>query len=397
MAKIKLIHGREILDSRANSTLEVDVVLEDGSLGRASVPAGASTGRAEAFKIADINKSLENLELLKKNLIGQEASDQTKIDLLMINSDGTSNKENLGANVILALSLAICSASANSAKMPLYKYINEISKSNLSKFSMPTPLFNIINGGKHADNNLQFQEFMIIPMGEKSFKEKLMMGAKIYHQLKNDLTKMNLSVAVGDEGGFAPKLNSNEEALELIVASIQNAGFQPINDVTIGIDIAASSIPDLNAVTYPERPIDYYAGLIEKYPIFLYEDPLGEDDWQSWTELCQKISPRIKLIGDDLYTTNPARLEQGIEKKAANGIIIKPDQIGTLTETFRTVALAKSAHYDVIVSHRSGETESTFIADLAVGIGANFIKSGAPARGERTAKYNELIRIEENL
>jgi enolase len=397
MAKIKSIYGREILDSRANSTIEVDVELEDGSLGRASIPAGASTGHWEAYKIADANKSLENLEILKKVLIGQESAEQEKLDLMMINSDGTPNKENLGSNVILALSLAICSATANSQKKPLYRYINEISKIKLDSFKMPTPLFNIINGGKHADNNLPFQEFMIIPTANISFREKLMVGAKVYNQLKSDLKKMNLSVAVGDEGGFAPRLNSNEEALELLVQSIQNSGLKPMEEMAIGLDVAASSIPDLNAVTYPQTPIDYYAGLIEKYPIDLIEDPLGEDDWAGWAELTQRVAQKIKLVGDDIFTTNPSRLQMGIEKKVANSIIIKPDQIGTLTETIRTVVLAKQANYSVIVSHRSGETESIFISDLAVGIGADYIKSGAPARGERVSKYNQILRIEESL
>jgi len=397
MAKIQTIHGREIFDSRADTTLEVEVTLDDGSIGRASIPSGASTGTLEAYKLTDIKQCLENLDILAKNLIGQEASNQEKIDLLMINSDGTPNKENLGGNVILAISLATCIASANSAKKPLYRYISEISKANLASFVMPTPMFNIINGGKHADSNLPFQEFMVIPMGQKTFREKLEIGAKIYHQLKNDLKKMNLSVSVGDEGGFAPKLNSNDEALELIVNSIQNAGFKPLEDVAIGIDAAASSIPDLNAVTYPDKPIDYFSKLIEKYPIILLEDPLGEDDWNGWIELNQKVGSKIKLVGDDLFTTNPARIKLGIEKKAANSIIIKPDQIGTLTEAFQTVQLAKGADFNVIVSHRSGETESTFIADLAVGIGANFLKSGAPARGERVAKYNQIMRIEESL
>ena len=397
MAKIRSIHGREILDSRSDSTLEVEVYLENGSVGRASIPSGASTGRNEAYKITDISKSLNNLKILANNLVGHEASEQEKIDLLMINSDGTPNKENLGANVVLAISLAVCQASAISAKIPLYNYIYKISGLKLQQLKMPTPLFNIINGGKHADNNLPFQEFMIIPQGEKSFKDKVLIGSKVYHQLKNDLKKMNLSTAVGDEGGFAPKLNSNEEALELIVASIQNAQLKPLEDVAVGIDIAASSIPDLNAVTYPDKPIDFFQKLVDKYPITLLEDPLGEDDWQAWTELNKKIGSRIKLVGDDIFTTNPARLEQGIKKNAANSIIIKPDQIGTLTETFRTIALAKASNYDVIVSHRSGETESSFIADLSVGVGANYIKSGAPARGERVSKYNELIRIEEQI
>lgn len=397
MAKITSIKGREILDSRGDQTLEVEVSLEDGSNSRASVPSGASTGKLEAFKITDIKKSLINLDVLAKNLIGQDASDQEKIDLLMINSDGTPNKENIGGNVILAVSLAICQASAVSAKQPLYKYIASISKLGISQFKIPTPMFNIINGGKHADSNLPFQEFMIIPVGENDYKTKLEIGQKVYHQLKNDLKKMSLSTSVGDEGGFAPKLNSNEEALELIVASIQNAGFTPGEQIAIGLDIAASSISDLNSVTYPDKPVDYYAKLVEKYPIVLIEDPLGEDDWQGWVEITQKLGTKIKLVGDDLFTTSAARLQQGIEKHAANMVLIKPDQIGTLTETFRTIDLAKKSNYGLVISHRSGETESTFIADLAVGVGAEFIKSGAPARGERVAKYNQLLRIEEDL
>lgn len=397
MAKISSIHGREILDSRGDSTLEVDVILEDGSLGRQSVPSGASTGRNEAYKITDIAKSLNNLETLTKNLVGQDASDQKKIDLLMINTDATPNKENLGGNVILALSLAIAQAEAKSENLPLFQYISKISGLAKAPFSLPTPMFNIINGGKHADNNLPFQEFMVIPLGTNSFKEKLMVGAKVFHQLKNDLKKMGLSTSVGDEGGFAPKFNSNEEALELLVTSIQNAGFTPGEQVGIGLDIAASSIPDLNAVTYPDKPIDYYAKLIDKYPIVLIEDPLGEDDWISWTEITQRIGSRIILLGDDIFTTNASRLQLGIEKKVGNGIIIKPDQVGTLTETFETMRLAMSHNYTCAVSHRSGETESTFIADLAVGTGAKYIKTGAPSRGERVAKYNQLLRIEEEI
>ncbi|OGD66310.1 phosphopyruvate hydratase [Candidatus Berkelbacteria bacterium RIFCSPHIGHO2_12_FULL_36_9] len=396
MGKIKSIFGREILDSRSDSTLEVDVILDDGSSGRASIPSGASTGRNEAFKITDISKALNNVDVLAKNLIGQEA-DQEKIDLLMINSDATPNKENLGGNVILAISLGVCEAAAKSANLPLYQYIRQISKIDTSGYKLPTPLFNIINGGKHADNNLPFQEFMIIPTADGSFKDKYLIGSKVYHQLKKDLAKLGLSTAVGDEGGFAPKLNSNDEALELLVASIQNTGFTPREQVSIGLDVAASSINDLNSVTYPDKPSDYYQKIVDKYPITLIEDPLGEDDWQGWVELNQKLGSRIRVVGDDIFTTNPNRLQMGIEKKAANSIIIKPDQIGTLTEAFRTIHLALNAGFDLVVSHRSGETESTFIADLAVGIGAKYIKTGAPARGERTAKYNQLLRIEENL
>lgn len=397
MSKIKDIRARQILDSRGDPTIEAEVILDNGVSGRASVPSGASTGRYEAHKIEDIAKAIVNVQNLRSSLVGQDAADQEKIDLLMINTDGSIRKTNLGANTTLAISLACCEAAAKDTGNPLYKYINLISGIRLDSFKLPIPMFNIINGGKHADNNLSFQEFMVIPEGEKNFKQRLEAGTKVFHTLKEHLKKMNLSTNVGDEGGFAPRLNSNEEAMELIVHSTAEAGFQPNSDISIGLDIAASSISDLNSITYPLSPLAYYQKIVDEYPISLIEDGLGEDAWEDWTKLTQTLGGRIKLIGDDIFTTNFERLQEGIKRKVANGIIIKPDQIGTLTETFKTIKLAKDAGYVCVISHRSGETESSFIADLAVGVGAEYIKAGAPSRGERVAKYNQLLRIEEEL
>jgi len=397
MSAIKDIKGRLIYDSRSNPTLEVDVILANGTMGRASVPSGASTGKTETFKLSNIKQSVDNVNVLKTSLIGHEVKNQEEIDLLMINTDGTKQKKNLGGNVLLATSLAICEASAKEQKMPLYQYINSISAIKLDKFKMPVPFFNIINGGKHADNNLPFQEFMITPIKEASFAERLNAGVLVYQHLKKHLKEMNLSTNVGDEGGFAPALNSNEEAMEVIVDSIKDCNFTPGKDVSMALDVAASSIPDLGAVTYPLAPIAYYEKVLTEYPIYLIEDPLGEEDWNGWQEITKKLTDKIKIVGDDIFTTNAELLEKGIQMGVANTILIKPDQIGTLSETFRTIRLAKEHNYQVMISHRSGETESTFIADLAVGTGADFIKSGAPCRGERVAKYNQLLRIEEDI
>lgn len=397
MSSIRDIKARRVYDSRGDTTLEVDVFLDSGIMGRASVPSGASTGRYEAYKLEDISVAVNNVNTLRANLVGQDPHNQEKIDLLMINTDGTIAKRNLGGNTTLAISLATCEAAAKDSKIPLYKYINSISNVRLDSYKLPIPMFNIINGGKHADNNLSFQEFMVVPEGNKNFKQRLEAGVTIFHQLKNHLRKMNLSTNVGDEGGFAPLLNSNEEAMELIVHSVQEAGFKPGEEVSIALDIAATSIPDLKTITYPLDPIDYYQKIIDEYPISLIEDGLSEDEWNEWQVITQKLGNRIKLVGDDIFTTNFSRLQKGIEMKVANGIIIKPDQIGTLTETFKTIRLAKENKYVCVISHRSGETESTFIADLAVGVGAEYIKTGAPSRGERIAKYNQLLRIEEEL
>lgn len=397
MSIIKRIIPRKILDSRGDFTLEVDVYLDDGSMGRASVPSGASKGHHEACRVSDVEKSIANAQILAKSIIGRDAREQQKIDVAMIDTDATANKCSLGANVVLAISLAVCEAAANCARKPLYQYISELSEIKMNGYQLPTPMFNIINGGQHADNNLPFQEFMIVSIGSRSFKQKVEDGAEVFHQLKNDLRQMNLSTNVGDEGGFAPRLNSNEEAIELITNAIIKTGHRPKEDMAIAIDVAASSIANLPAVTYPLSPIAYYQKITNTYPITMIEDGLDEDAWNDWLALTAALGDKIAIIGDDLFTTNPQRLQKGIQEKCANGIIIKTDQIGTLTETFKTIKMAKAANYTIIISHRSGETESTFISDLAVGVGADFIKTGAPSRGERTAKYNQLIRIEEKI
>lgn len=396
MAAIASIRGREILDSRASTTLEVDIELADGSRGRASVPSGASTGRSEAYKLEDISRAVANVNMIAKNLIGTDASEQERVDLLLINTDGTENKSNLGGNVILAISLAVADAAAKSAKLPLYKYLHQISKTPDTP-KMPIPMFNIINGGKHADSGIPFQEFMVVPTSGASYRERLMTGVLIFTALKAELSQMGQSVAVGDEGGFAPRLNSVEEAIEIILAAIERTKYRPKEDVSLAIDVAASSIADLKPITYPLDPLSYYEKLITDYPIMSLEDPLTEDDWSGWAALTARIGSRVKVVGDDLLTTNSVRVQRAIEGQACNVVLIKPDQIGTLTETFQTVQLARSADMEVLVSHRSGETESTFIADLAVGIRAEYIKTGAPSRGERVAKYNQLLRIEEEL
>lgn len=396
MAAIKTIKAREILDSRANTTLEVDIELADGSRGRASVPSGASTGRSEAYKLEDISRAISNVDMVAKNLLGTEASDQERIDLLLINTDGTENKSNLGGNVTLAISLAVAQAAAAAAKLPLYTYLHRLTKRS-DPPRLPVPMFNIINGGKHADSGIPFQEFMVVPTSGASYRERLMAGVLVFTALKAELTQMGQSVAVGDEGGFAPRLNSVEEAIEVILGAIGRTKFRPKDDISLAIDVAASSIPDLKPITYPLDPLAYYEKLITDYPIMLLEDPLTEDDWAGWTTLTARIGSRVAIVGDDLFTTNRVRLQRGVNEKAATAVIIKPDQIGTLTETLQTVELARSAGMAVVVSHRSGETESTFIADLAVAIGAEFIKTGAPSRGERVAKYNQLLRIEEEL
>lgn len=397
MSAIKDIKGRKIYDSRGNPTIEVDVILEQGIIGRASVPSGASTGKTEVFKITDIKQALTNIESLKQNLVNQNASDQEKLDLLMINIDGSKRKNNLGGNVILALSLAICNAAANEKKIPLFRYINSISGINLSEFKMPIPYFNIINGGKHSDNNLPFQEFMVVPQIDGTFSQKLEAGVNVYQHLKKDLKEKNLTTNVGDEGGFAPQISVNEEAMELLVDAIEHTGLKPNEDMTIALDVAASSIPDLNAVTYPSSPIDYFEKILDEYPISSIEDPLIEDDVNGWVEITKRLGNKINIVGDDIFTTNPEIFEKYAKMGIANTILIKPDQIGTLTETIKTIKLARAHNYKVMISHRSGETESAFISDLAVGAGADYIKSGAPSRGERVAKYNQLLRIEEDL
>ncbi|MBI4022956.1 phosphopyruvate hydratase [Candidatus Berkelbacteria bacterium] len=397
MATIRSVTARTIIDSRAKHTLEVDVLLSDGSLGRASVPSGASTGSHEAARVDDPGLAVANAQSLGDSLIGQDPSNQERIDLALIAADGTPEKSRLGANVILALSLAVCEAAAHAEQRFLFEHIHAIAGLKTAP-RLPTPLFNIINGGKHADNNLEIQEFMIVPTAAgRSFRDQLEIGVRLFHELRAILKTMGHSVSVGDEGGFAPRLNSNQEALELLVQAIDAGSYRPQTDVTLALDVAASSIADLSAVTYPDDPRRFYERLVSTYPISLIEDPLTEDDWQGWTELTAALGSRILIVGDDLYTTNPKRLRIGIERQASNAVIIKPDQVGTLTETLQAVRLAEEHGLTVIVSHRSGETESTFIADLAVGVGASFLKTGAPSRGERVAKYNQLLRIEEQL
>ncbi len=396
MATIQSIEAREILDSRGNSTLEVDVILDDGSFGRASVPSGASTGQHEAYKLEDIPKAIANVNLVAKNILGQDANEQERIDLLLINSDGSENKENLGGNVTLAVSLGIAQASAVSQKIPLYEYIHSLAK-NPMEMRLPIPMFNMINGGKHADSGLPFQEFMVVPSREGTFRERMRIGVLVYQALKAELSEMGHSTAVGDEGGFAPRLNSNEEAIEVLLRAVERTKLVPQSDIVLALDVAASAIPDLKPITYPLDPLSYFEKIVTDYPIAMLEDPLPEDDWAGWSDLTQRIGSRVQIIGDDLYTTNPVRLQRGINEQAGNTFMVKPDQIGTLTETLQAIALAREASMTVAVSHRAGETESTFIADLAVGVGAEYIKAGAPTRGERVAKYNQLLRIAEKF
>lgn len=397
MSVIAGVQSRTIYDARGNETLEVDLHLDDGSIGRGSVPAGASTGSHEAKKLDDITQAARNAQVLGESLVGKDAANQELIDITLLQADGSPDKSNLGANTILALSLAACDAAAKSQRVPLYQHIHEVA--GLSRpIGLPTPMFNVINGGLHADNNLEIQEFMLVPTDDgRSFAEKMAIGVAIFHKLKEVLHTMGHSISVGDEGGFAPRLNSNEEALQVLVSAIEQTRYRPNQDVTLALDVAASSIPDLNSVTYPLDPFGFYQKLIDSYPISSIEDPLSEDDWDGWTKLTAQIGQRVYIVGDDLYTTNPARLKIGIERRASNAVIVKPDQIGTLTETFQTLRLAEQHNQVTMISHRSGETESTFIADLAVGVGAQFIKTGAPSRGERVAKYNQLLRIETQL
>ncbi len=410
--KIGKITGREILDSRGNPTVEVDVVLEDGSLGRAAVPSGASTGEHEAVELRDgdksrymgkgVTKAVDNVNgPLAEKIKGMDALDQEKIDNAMIELDGTPNKSKLGANAILGISVAVAKAASASKKIPLYEYLGGTEASIL-----PIPMMNILNGGEHADNNVDIQEFMIMPLGASSFKAALRMGSEIFHHLKKLLHSMQLSTSVGDEGGFAPDLKSNEEALEVIIKAIKEAGYIPGEDVCIALDPASSEFFKngkyvLAAEADPEKTSaemsDFYADWISKYPIVSIEDGLAEDDWEGWKILTDKLGGKIQLVGDDLFVTNTKRLEEGIEKDVANSILIKVNQIGTLTETFAAIEMAKDAGYTAVISHRSGETEDTTISHLAVATGVGQIKTGSACRTDRMCKYNELLRIEETL
>lgn len=415
MSNISKIIGREVLDSRGNPTVEADVFLESGVMGRACAPSGASTGSREALELRDGDKSrylgkgvLQAVEAvngtIQSSLLGQNSHDQQKIDQIMIDLDGTDNKDKLGANAILAVSLANAKAAAMDKKIPLYQHISELNGTP-GEYVMPVPMMNIINGGEHADNNVDIQEFMIQPVGAKNFREALRMGAEIFHSLKKVLSGKGLNTAVGDEGGFAPNLSSNEEALMVIVKAVEAAGYQMGKDITLALDCAASefyadgsyNLKGEGKVFDSERFGDYLAELSEKYPIISIEDGLDESDWTGWTSLTKKIGSRIQLVGDDLFVTNTKILKHGIETGVANSILIKFNQIGSLTETLGAIRMAKDAGYTVVISHRSGETEDVTIADLAVGTAAGQIKTGSLCRSDRVAKYNQLLRIEEEL
>lgn len=415
MSKISKIVGREIMDSRGNPTVEADVYLESGAWGRACAPSGASTGSREALELRDGDKSrylgkgvLKAVAAIngdiQKVLVGQNSHDQKNVDQIMIDLDGTENKDKLGANAILAVSLATAKAAALDKEIPLYQYISELNGTP-GQFSMPVPMMNIINGGEHADNNVDIQEFMIQPVGAESFKEALRMGAEIFHNLKKVLSEKGLSTAVGDEGGFAPNLSSNEEALKVITQAVEAAGYKMGEDITLALDCAASEFYkdgkyDLKGegkVFDSEGFGDYLATISEKYPIISIEDGLDESDWEGWSSLTKKIGSRIQLVGDDLFVTNTKILKKGIDTNVANSILIKFNQIGSLTETLEAIQMAKDAGYTVVISHRSGETEDVTIADLAVGTAAGQIKTGSLCRSDRVAKYNQLLRIEEEL
>jgi enolase len=405
------VYARQILDSRAFPTVEVEVTLEDGTVARAAVPSGASTGMFEAVELRDgdkniyngkgVQKAVDNVNnLIAEELIGMNVYDQIAIDKAMIALDGTNNKSKLGANAMLGVSLACARAAAESLGLGLYQYIGGVNAKVL-----PVPMMNIINGGSHADNNVDLQEFMVMPVGATSFAEALRMSAEVYHTLKGLLKAKNLSTGVGDEGGFAPNLSSNEEAIKIIIEAIEKAGYVPGKDIYIALDPAASeffedgkyNLAGEGRVLTPEQMADYYVELANKYPIISIEDGMAEEDWAGWKYLTDKIGDRVQLVGDDLFVTNTDRLRMGIERKTANSILIKLNQIGTLTETLNAIEMAERAGYTAVVSHRSGETEDTTIADLVVAVNAGQIKTGAPARSERVAKYNQLLRIEEEL
>lgn len=411
MAIIENVCAREILDSRGNPTIEVDVLLDDGVVGRAAVPSGASTGVHEAVELRDgdksrfggkgVSKAVDNVnDTLADTLIGLDPTRQVEIDNAMIRLDGTPNKGRLGANAILGVSLAVAKAAAEEVGLPLYQYLGGVNAKEL-----PVPMMNILNGGAHADNNVDIQEFMIMPVGASSFAEALRTNTEIYQALKAVLKAKGLGTAVGDEGGFAPNLKSNEEALQVIVEAIEKAGYKPGQDVKLAIDSAASefyedgkyNLKGEGVVKTAKEMVDWYASLVEKYPIISIEDGLAEDDWDGWKLLTDALGKKIQIVGDDLFVTNVERLKKGIDMGVANAILIKLNQIGTLTETLDAIEMAKRAGYTAIVSHRSGETEDTTIADVVVGTNAGQIKSGAPCRTDRVAKYNQLLRIEEDL
>ena len=411
MLKIKKIFGRQIIDSRGNPTCEADIVLDDGTIGRGAVPSGASTGKLEALELRDkdpstyLGKSVNNAINNINNVISSKISldteyDQSSFDNFLIEFDGTNNKERLGANAILALSIAFANAKANKLNIPLYQSLTEE-----SSYMLPIPMMNIINGGAHANNKLDFQEFMILPVGFEKITDSIRAGAEIFHTLKDALNKLNMPTSVGDEGGFAPNLNSNSEAIDIILDSISKAGYNPGKDVYLALDVASSEFYDNNVYSLvsenlkltSDEFINYLVKLRNDYPIISIEDGLAEDDWLGWEKLTQELGSNTQLVGDDLFVTNPKIFNKGIEKNIANSILIKLNQIGTITETLEAIKMAKDNNYNYIISHRSGETEDVTIADLAVATSSGLIKTGSMSRSDRVAKYNQLIRIEENI
>ncbi|WP_375386879.1 phosphopyruvate hydratase [uncultured Amnibacterium sp.] len=409
MAAIDTIDAREILDSRGNPTVEVEVLLEDGVVARAAVPSGASTGAFEAYELRDgdknryggkgVQKAVEVvIDELGPAVEGIDAADQRIVDATLIATDGSDNKANLGANAILGVSLAVAKAAAASAELPLFRYLG-----GPNAHVLPVPMMNVINGGSHADSNVDIQEFMILPVGAETFRDALRWGAETYHVLKSLLSSKGLSTGLGDEGGFAPNLGSNREALDLLVEAIGKAGFTPGKDIALALDVASTEFFEGGSYTFEGQQKSaadmsaYYADLVASYPLVSIEDPLAEDDWEGWATLTAEIGDKVQIVGDDLFVTNPERLAKGLALKTANSILVKVNQIGTLTETLDAVALAQRSGYTAILSHRSGETEDTTIADLAVAVDSGLIKTGAPARSERVAKYNQLLRIEEEL
>ena len=411
MLKIKKILGRQIIDSRGNPTCEADIVLDDGTIGRGAVPSGASTGKLEALELRDndpstylgksVNNAIDNINNIISSKINSDIEyDQSSFDNFLIDFDGTHNKERLGANAILALSIAFANAKANKLKIPLYQSLTEE-----SSYTLPIPMMNIINGGAHANNKLDFQEFMILPIGFDKITESIRAGAEIFHTLKDALNKLNMPTSVGDEGGFAPNLNSNSEAIDIILDSISKAGYNPGKDVYLALDVASSefydndvySLASENLKLTSDEFINYLVKLRNDYPIISIEDGLAEDDWLGWEKLTKELGSNTQLVGDDLFVTNPKIFNKGIQKNIANSILIKLNQIGTITETLEAIKMAKDNNYNYIISHRSGETEDVTIADLAVATSSGLIKTGSMSRSDRVAKYNQLIRIEENI
>jgi len=413
MPNISSIYAREVLDSRGNPTIEVEVFTESGAFGRAIVPSGASTGEHEAIELRDgdkdrylgkgVLKAVENVnEVIAPNLIGYDVTFQTTIDQIMLDLDGTENKSKLGANAILGVSMAVARAAADFVGLPLYLYLGGFNAKQL-----PTPMMNIINGGSHADNNVDFQEFMIMPVGAETFREALRMGAEVFHNLKKVLSGYEFNTAVGDEGGFAPDLDSNEAALKVIIEAIEKAGFKAGEDILLAMDVASSEFYNKDKNVYElkgedkvltsDEMVEFYENLIDKYPIISIEDGLDENDWEGWAKLTKKLGKRVQLVGDDLFVTNTKKLQRGISEGVGNSILIKVNQIGTLTETFNAIEMAKRAGYTAVISHRSGETEDTTIAEIAVATNSGQIKTGSLSRTDRIAKYNQLLRIEEEL